>query len=349
VIGMAGRFPLADNLEEFWMNLKNGKYCVGYVPEARAEDWRPLLGENIKDLPKFGYLRTISQLDSQFFGIPPGEAILIDPAQRLLLEVVYHALEYGGYAANRDANTRTGVFIACGESKYGDLISQDDYSMTAEVGNLPAVSAGRISHFFDLRGPSLLIDTACSSSLTALHYACESLKRGECSMAVVGAVNVYAYLRIKATGSAGEGEGTSSNRCKVFDDSTSGVINGEGVGALLLKPLTRALKDRDVICAVIKGTALNHHGARTATISGQKPESLAEVIRMALVNAAISPETLSYIEASGTATQIGDPIEIMAISDAFSTYTDKKEFCAVGSVKANIGHLNHTSGMASLI
>jgi acyl transferase domain-containing protein len=350
IIGMAGKFPMADNLEQFWSNLKQGKYCVGDIPEARVKDWESLMGEGIKRMPQFGYLSSISQFDSEFFRMPPGEAILIDPAQRMLIETVYHALEYAGYTDHQDIDSRTGVFIAGGGSEYLDLISPDDYSMISEVGNISAVSAGRISHFFDLRGPSLIINTACSSSFTALHYACQSIKGGESSMAIVGAVNVYAYLPSLPLGSDNrEKKESSSNRCKVFDDSTSGVVNGEGVGAIILKPLKQALKDNDVICAVLKGTAISHNGARTAAISGQKPEALAEVIGMALENAEVNPATLSYIEASGTATKLGDPIEVEAIVDAFSRYTQEKNYCAIGSVKANVGHLNHTSGLASLI
>ncbi|UCH95418.1 MAG: SDR family NAD(P)-dependent oxidoreductase [Candidatus Aminicenantes bacterium] len=365
VIGMAGRFPLADNLEEFWENLKSGRDCCGDLPETRKADWAHLFG-NRDQVVHFGFLHGIELFDAQFFGIMPGEALFIDPTQRLLLEVVYEAMEYGGYGGNRLANTETGVFISCSNSGYRQLISPSSFSLVAVVGNLPAVSAGRISHVFGLRGPSLLIDTACSSSLAALYYACESLKRGECPMAVVGAADIYAYFDGKV-GSMDPGASPESDRdipghkdqetgagpevspgCRVFDKS-SGVVNGEGVGALLLKPLNKALADKDVICAVIKGSAMNHNGNRTATISGQRPESLAEVIRQALENARVHPETLSYIEASGAATQMGDPIEIKSISDAFSTYTAKKQFCSLGSVKANIGHLNHTSGMASLI
>jgi acyl transferase domain-containing protein len=363
VIGMAGKFPMADNLEEFWENLKNGKDCIGDLPGARYEDWAPVFGEGVKDMPQFGYLRNINQFDPHFFGIAPGEAFYMDPSQRLLLETVYEALAYGGYGGNRLAGTGTGVFIACSESGYKELIPWDDFSMAAELGTLPAVSAGRISHIFDMRGPSLLIDTACSSSLAALHYACESIKRGECFMAVVGAVSVYAYydritaaVDVNISRDTGEepGEKDETNividhHCRVFDSSANSVVNGEGVAALLLKPVKNALDDGDVICAVIKGTAINHNGGRTPTVSGQKPESLAEVVSRALEKAGINPETLSYIEASGAATIMGDAIEIKSITDAISKYTDKKQFCAVGSVKANIGHLNHASGLASVI
>jgi iturin family lipopeptide synthetase B len=350
VIGMAGKFPKAGNIEIFWENLKSGKHCLGDVPQSRFDNWKSILYEEKKDYPFFGYLEDIDGFDADFFNTAPGETAFIDPGQRLILETVHQALEFGGYGGKRLANTRTGVFIACGDSGYRHLISASDYSKNTEVGNLSAVSAGRISHFFDLRGPSLLIDTACSSSLAALHYACESLKRGECSLAIVGAVNVYAYLGGKADSSdTGAGPGTTSNHCRVFDDSANGMLNGEGVGALLLKPLPRALKDSDVICAVIKGTAVNHHGARTVTIAGQKSESLAEVMKQALENARTNPGTLSYIEASGAASKMGDQIEIKAITDVFSNYTEKKQFCAIGSVKSNIGHLNHTSGLASII
>lgn len=364
VIGMAGKFPMADNLEAFWENLKRGKDCIGAPSESRREDWRSFLGEGVDGMPELGYLETINRFDPQFFGIAPGEAAYLDPAQRLLLETVYEAMEYGGCGGERLTGTRTGVFLACGNSGYKQLIRQKDFSMVAELGNLPAISAGRISHMFDLRGPALLVDTACSSALTALHYACESIKRGECDMAIVGAVNVYAYFDGKVASidtatitdeadeekdEEGNGDNRGSARCRVFDDSAVGVVNGEGVGALLLKPLNRAQQDGDVICAVIKGTAVNHNGGRTATVSGLRPESMAEVMLLALENARVNPDSLSYIEASGTATRMGDPLEIKSITEVFAKYTDRKELCPVGCVKNNIGHLNHTSGLASLL
>jgi acyl transferase domain-containing protein len=349
VIGMAGRFPMAANLEEFWSNLEKGRDCIGNVPAPRLVDWRPMFGETLDPTFQFGYLEEISRFDAAFFNIPPGEAPLLDPTQRLLLEIVYEALEQGGYGGTRLAGTRTGVFLACGNSNYRELISRADYSKTAEVGNLPAVSAGRVSHTFDLRGPSLLVDTACSSSLAAVHFACESIKSGQCSLAVVGTANVYAYMDGKGAQAESGDSDRGVKRGKVFDNDADGMLNGEGAAALLLKPLDQALKDNDIINAVIKGSALNHNGARTPTVSGQKPEALAEVIQEALENAQINPDTLSYIEASGAASRMGDPIEIRAIADVFARYTEKKQFCAIGSVKTNVGHLNHASGMAGLL
>ncbi|MCP5108355.1 MAG: hypothetical protein GY950_33520, partial [bacterium] len=299
----------------------------------------------------------MNRFDARFFGIAPGEAVYIDPTQRLLLETVYQALDYGGYNGGQLAHIPTGVFISHGNSGYKELISKPDFSMAAEMGNLPAVSAGRVSHFFNLYGPSLFIDTACSSSLAALHYACESIKQGDCSMAIVGAVSVQAYYDGKTAGmDTPSGDGGEipvdtglPQRYRVFDKNASVGVDGEGVGVMVLKPLKQALADRDIICAVIKGTAINHNGSRTATISGQKPETQAEVILKALERANIEPGTLSYIEANGAATQMGDPIEIKTISHVMRGTTDRKEFCAVGTVKANIGHLNHASGMAGLI
>jgi len=344
VIGMAGRFPRADNLEEYWENLEKGKNCIGSVPESRLNDWHPF-GDKRKDLPQCGYMNRISTFDARFFGIPPEEAALMDPCQRLLLEVLYEAFEYGGYGGGKMANTRTGVFIACSNSNYRELISPGDYSSAAEIGVLPAVAAGRLSHIFDLRGPSLLIDTACSSSLSALHFACQNILDNECSMAVVGAINIYAYMARKMT----QAGSTSPKNCNVFDNSANGMVNSEGVGALLLKPLPRALKDGDIICAVIKGTAINHNGGRTPTVSGQNLESQAEVILQALEKARVNPDTLSYFEASGAADPMGDLFEIESLSRVFAKYTQRKQFCPIGSVKTNIGHLNHASGMASLI
>jgi 3-oxoacyl-(acyl-carrier-protein) synthase/acyl carrier protein len=351
IIGMAGKFPKASDIDAFWENIKTGRNCIGEVPASRFRNWLLVLSDKKEIYPPFGYLENIDSFDADFFGIAPGEASYIDPVQRLLLETVYEAVEFGGYGGKQLSGTRTGVYIACGDSGYKNLISPADYTRNAEIGNIPGVSAGRVSHFFDFRGPSMLMDTSCSSSLTALHYACLGIKNDECSMAVVGTVNIYAFFDGKGGNHDGEKttDGTLPKRCRIFDDSADGIVNGEGAAALLLKPLQQAVQDGDMICAVIKGSAVNHNGARTPTIAAQKPESLTEVIIQALENARINPETVSYIEASGAGTPMGDSIEIKSISQAYSTYTGNKQFCALGSIKANIGHLNHASGLASVI
>jgi acyl transferase domain-containing protein len=369
IIGMAGRFPGAGNLEEFWENLKQGRDCIDVPPLARRENWRPFMGDSADHMPPSGYLESIDGFDAQFFGTAPGEAAYIDPAHRLLLEVIYEAMEYGGWGGDRLSGSRTGVFIARGDSGYKQLIRPADFSLAAELGNLPAVSAGRVSHLFNLQGPSLLIDTACSSSLTALHCARESIARGECDMAIAAAVNVYAYFDGKiasidarismADDEAGNprekgagqdaGDAVPSAGCRVFDDSAAGVVNGEGAAAVLLKPLARAQADGDAVCAVIRGSAVAHNGGRTAAVSGLRPEAMADVMNRALENAGIGPETLSYLEASGTSSKMGDPLEIKSIAGVFSRTTERKSFCPVGCVKNNIGHLNHTSGLAALL
>ncbi|MGE5343495.1 MAG: condensation domain-containing protein, partial [Candidatus Omnitrophota bacterium] len=343
VIGMSGRFPLAKNLEEFWENLKNGKDCIAKVPESRLSDLRAFSGNESVHFPDLGYLDDISRFDANFFGIPEEESPFIDPSQRLLLEVVYEAFESGGYGGSKMANTRTGVFIASSNSNYRLFFYRGDSSRLSEPGLIPAIGAGRISHVFDLRGPSLMIDTACSSTLAALHVACESLRRNECAMALVGAINIYALL------GGNEEVSSSFNRCRVFDHLAGEIVGGEGMGAILLKPLHMALKDQDIIFAVIKGTAINQNGGRPPTVSGQSIEALCDVMQQAWDNARITPDTLSYIEASGAANPIGDVFEVKSITDAFAKYTNKKECCSIGSVKTNIGHLNHASGMASLL
>jgi amino acid adenylation domain-containing protein len=353
VIGLACRFPQAANPKAFWELLRNGRDAIEEVPRDHW-DWRSYYDENPEAGNKTysrwgGFLEGIDGFDSAFFHISPREARLIDPQQRLFLEVSWEALESAGYAAESLAQKNVGVFVGCSNNTYyqriAPALTSADHSVG--VGNQNAIIANRVSFFLNLRGPSVLIDTLCSSSLVAVHQACQSLRLGECAMALAGGVNLLlspeyfvAMSRMKAHSPDG--------RCKAFDHRANGIASGEGAGAVLLKPLSRALEDRDQIYAVIKGSAINH-GGQANGLTAPNPRAQADLVAHALDVAGVSAESISYVEAHGTGTSLGDPIEIEGLTQAFRRYTDRNQFCAVGSVKTNIGHLEPAAGVSGLI
>ena len=353
VIGLACRFPQAANPKAFWELLRNGRDAIEEVPRDHW-DWRSYYDENPEAGNKTysrwgGFLEGIDGFDSAFFHISPREARLTDPQQRLFLEVSWEALESAGYAAESLAQKNVGVFVGCSNNTYYQRIAPALTSVDhgAGIGNQNAIIANRVSFFLNLRGPSVLIDTLCSSSLVAVHQACQSLRLGECAMALAGGVNLLlspeyfvAMSRMKAHSPDG--------RCKAFDHRANGIASGEGAGAVLLKPLSRALEDRDQIYAVIKGSAINH-GGQSNGLTAPNPRAQADLIAHALDVAGVSAESISYIEAHGTGTSLGDPIEIEGLTQAFRRYTDRNQFCAVGSVKTNIGHLEPAAGVSGLI
>lgn len=347
IIGMACRFPQARTKDEYWGNLVNGVDCIKDFPKARLSAIAPFLGDRALDeesLLKAGYLDRIDTFDADFFSIFPGEAKYIDPQQRIFLETAYEAIEDAGYGGKRIINTNTGVYVGYSENKYGELIKEK--TPAAFVGNFAAIIPGRLSYIYNLSGPSVSIATACSSSLVSLHMACEGLKLGDCDMAVAGGINLTILPGKKNSG--GLAITSPDGRSKAFDASADGTGWGEGSGVVLLKPLAKALEDKDYIYAVIKGSAINQDGASNE-ISSPKASAQTEVIIKAWKHAGVDPNDISYIEAHGTGTKIGDPIEIKGITDAFSSFTTRKQFCAIGSVKSNIGHLDSCSGMAGLI
>ncbi|WP_332959592.1 non-ribosomal peptide synthetase/type I polyketide synthase, partial [Microcoleus sp. AR_TQ3_B6] len=353
VIGMGCRFPQAPDLESFWQLLREGKDAVREVPTDRW-DWHTYYDDNPEAANKTysrwgGFIDGVDQFDPMFFNISPREAKLIDPQQRIFLEVAWETLEHAGYSAERLAQTEVGVFVGCSNNGYYQRIAPalTPLDHAAGIGNQNAIIANRVSFFLNLRGPSILVDTMCSSSLVTLHMACQSLREGECTVALAGGVNILlspeyyiAMSRMKAHSPDG--------RCKTFDRRANGIVLGEGAGTVLLKPLGRALKDGDKVYAVIKGSAVNH-GGNTNGLTAPNPRSQAEVICRALEVAGVSADSISYVEAHGTGTSLGDPIEIEGLTKAFRKYTDRKQFCAIGSVKTNIGHLEPAAGMAQLL
>ncbi len=346
IIGIGCRFPGANGPVGFWRLLRDGVEAVGPIPASRW-DHEALQG---LDLPRGGgFLAVVDQFDADFFGISPREAVFVDPQQRLLLEVAWEAIEDGGQAPERLAGAPVGVFVGISTNDYAQLQAMrggasDGYRIT---GSAASIAANRISHHFDFRGPSLTIDTACSSSLVAVHLACKSLWDGECELAVAGGVNLILVPEVFAS-FAKAGFLSPDGKCKAFDAQADGYVRGEGAGMLALKPLSSALADGDPIYAVIRGGAVNQDG-RTNGLTAPNRSAQEAVLRAAYRQAGVSPEQIDYIEAHGTGTLLGDPIEISALAAVLAEGRDLDRRCALGSVKTNIGHLEAAAGVAGLI
>nr|AAW03329.1 CtaF [Cystobacter fuscus] len=355
IIGVGCRFPGGVNTpESFWQLLSGGVDAVQEVPASRWDVnayYDPDPSVPGKMYTRNGaFIDGVDLFDPYFFGIPPRSAVNLDPQHRLLLEVAWEALENAGIAPKSLAGTKTGVFVGGSTGEYTQLVREkgaDSIDASHLTGSLLTFATGRLSHFLDLQGPSLTVDTACSSSLVAVHLACQSLRSGESSLALVGGVSLMlmpqgTITTCKARMLAVDG------RCKTFDAAADGYGRGEGCGIVVLKRLSEALKDEDNILAVIRGTATNQDGhSSDLTV----PNGLAQqqVIRKALENAGLQPEQVDYVEAHGTGTALGDPIEMHAIGAVFGPTRDSSQPLRVGSVKTNIGHLEFAAGIAGLI
>jgi 1-acyl-sn-glycerol-3-phosphate acyltransferase len=356
IIGMGCRFPGSANTpEQFWKLLCDRIDAIAEIPRERFDidaffDADP--GKPGKICTRWGgFIDCVDKFDAEFFGISPRETSRIDPQHRLLLELAWEALEDGGQDASALGGTRTGVFVGICSHDYGDILAQPgnrhliDAHVT--VGNSLSIAANRVSHYFDFRGPSVAIDTACSSSLTALHLACQSLTDDKCDLAISAGVNLL--LSPESTlGIAKAGMLSPDGRCKAFDSRANGYVRGEGAGVVVLKRLAGALEDRDRIYAVIRGTAVNQDG-HTTGITVPRKEAQEALLREALQEAKITPSAVQYIEAHGTGTPVGDPIEASAIGAVMSRGRRAEDRCLIGSVKTNIGHLEAASGIAGLI
>ncbi|MCB0208345.1 MAG: acyltransferase domain-containing protein [Anaerolineae bacterium] len=352
IIGIGCRFPGAKNPEAYWKLLRNGVDAIREVPKDRWDIdsfYHPDLTEPGKMNTRWsGFLDQIDQFDAHFFGISPREASSLDPQQRLLLEVAWEALEDAGQVLDELANTPTGVFVGISSTDYQRQVNNPELiDAYIGTGNLFSIAAGRISYLFNLRGPNLAVDTACSSSLLAVHLACQSLQNGESTLALAGGVNVIlspssTIVLSKLSALSPDG------RCKTFDAKANGYVRGEGAGMVVLKRLSDAIKDKDPIYAVIRGSAVNHDGRSNGLTAPNGPSQEA-LIRQALKNAGVTPADVSYIEAHGTGTPLGDPIEVMALGNVLSENRSADSYCALGSVKTNIGHLEAAAGIASLV
>lgn len=369
VIGISGRFGGADNVKEYWQNLRNGVCSIGAFPRERRKDTDPLLrnphlsmffmgttlpeGVNPEELDlyhKGGYIKEIDKFDAGFFNIPPREAKFISPVQRVFLETSWEAIEDGGYGGEKIANTNTGVFVGYDNtslSLYKYVTASDPLH---ETGSYSSILASRISYLFNLRGPAVVIDTACSSAMVALHVAAQSLKKRECDMAIAGGIYIlYTNVKSQSDMTTNLNKATSEEaRIRTFDKKARGTVWSEGASAILIKPLKKAIQDRDNIYAVIRGSAINNDGFSNG-ITAPNAEAQEDVIVRAWKDARVEPETIGYIESHGTGTVIGDPIEIKGLTNAFRRFTDKRQFCGIGSVKPNIGHSVAASGLASIL
>lgn len=359
IIGLHGRYPGADTLDEFWDNLQNG---IDSIQEIPGERWA-LEGFFAADTDSRnsglsyakwgGFLQGIDHFDAQFFAIPPRDAALLDPQERLFLECAWHALEDSGYCGERaellrDANGSldVGVFVGITSNTFpllGPALWQA--GNPAIPSGLPWSVANRVSYVLNFCGPSLAIDTACSSSLMALHAAVASLRNGECRAALVGGVNLYTHPA-KYVQLCQQHMLSPTGRCHAFGRAADGFVPGEGVAAVVLKPLSAAQRDGDRILAVIKGSAVNH-GGRTNGYTVPSSLSQAALITRALADARLPAESIGYIEAHGTGTRLGDPVELAGLRQALASGAGSLP-CHVGSVKSNIGHLEAAAGMASL-
>lgn len=353
IIGMAGRFPKASNVDEYWDNLRKGRDCVEEIPEIRfhIDDFYDF---DIKKKNKtycrwMGTVPNADLFDEKFFNISPAEALLMDPQQRLFLEESYHALEDAGYAGELIKNVECGVFVGVGSSDYMGKIRQEDCELNTQLllGSQSSIIPARIAYFLDLKGPNMPIDTACSSSLVAIHQACNAIRAGECGMAIAGGACILTTPDLFIMTSKSEML-SKSGRCKTFDDNADGFVPSESVGAIILKPLNAALQDNDYIYGIIRGSRVNQDG-KTNGITAPSGDSQYKLETELYDLYHINPEEISYIETHGTGTKLGDPIEVSALKRAFEKYTDKKNFCALGSVKTNIGHALPAAGIASII
>ncbi|KJH66469.1 amino acid adenylation domain-containing protein [Chromobacterium violaceum] len=361
IIGLAGRFPGAEDLEAFWDNLRNGVDSIGEIPAERWEHGRYYSRDRAQTGKIHtrwgGFIDDMDRFDPLFFNISPRDAERMDPQERIFLETAWHALEDAGYdraGLRSHYQGEVGVFVGVMHGEYllytrSAAVDCEDDAVDASFGSI----ANRVSHVLDCNGPSMAVDTICSSSLTAVHLAVESLRRGECRLAFAGGVNLSLhpnkyFIQSQLTMSSSDG------RCRSFGEGGDGFVPGEGVGAVLLKPLSRAEADGDHIYGVIRATTVNHNG-KTHGYTVPSPNAQAAMIAASLDKAGMDPRELSYIEAHGTGTALGDPIEIAGLiqgfarrSAALGAEAAPTGQCAVGSVKSNIGHLESAAGVAGI-
>ncbi|MDR3491852.1 MAG: SDR family NAD(P)-dependent oxidoreductase [Gammaproteobacteria bacterium] len=352
IIGISGTYPNAKNIFELWENLQSGQDSVGEVPPERWNylDYPVTVGGETKYFNKGGFIPDVDKFDPLFFGIAPSDAVMMDPQERLFLQSAWTTLEDAGYtreSLQRTVNNHVGVFVGVTYNFYPLFIAEEWNKGNRIPLDIQLFSvANRVSYFLNATGPSFVIDTACSSSLAAIHQACESIISGECTMALAGGVNLSLHpAKYHMLGSLSflSDEG----RCASFGEGGSGYVPAEGVGSILLKPLSLALRDNDRIYAVIKASSMNH-GGKTSGYTVPNPGAQAEVIKSALHKANIDARTISYVEAHGTGTSLGDPIEVRGLQDAYSDYTQDKQYCALGSIKSNIGHPESAAGIAQI-
>ncbi len=351
VIGMSCRFPGAENLNAFWHLLVSGGNAISEIPEDRWSkndfyDEDP--EEPGKAISKWGgFLKNVDQFDPFFFGISPAEAKHMDPQQRLLLELSFEAIDHAGFNKKDLDGSTTGVFMGISVNEYSqrEFNHPEFISSHSGTGSALSIAANRISYFYNLHGPSIAIDTACSSSLSAVHLACQSLRNGECNMAMAGGVNII-LSPAHTIAFTKSGVLAPDGKCKSFDDLANGYVRGEGGGIVVLKPLYLAEKDRDPILAIIPGSAMAQDGHTNGLMA---PSHIAQelLLRSSYRSCNITTDMVQYVEAHGTGTRIGDAMEASAIGSVIGS--KRLEPCKIGSVKTNFGHLEAAAGIAGLI
>lgn len=356
VIAMAGRFPGARSVEQFWQNLQQGVESVKFFnrQELLASGVDPALLENPNFVGAEGVLDGVELFDAEFFGFSPREAELLDPQHRIFLEVIWELLERAGYGGGEQGQV-IAVYSGAGASSYlsRNLLSHQDY--VRDVGTFKvSLATGqdfvstRASYKLGLTGPSINVNTLCSSSAVAVHYAREALLAYQCDIAVAGGVTI-SNSREDALFYQEGGIGSFDGHCRAFDARAAGTVAGNGIALVALKRMEDALNDGDQIIGVLKGSAINNDGGDKASYTAPSPEGQARCITEALEVAAVDPATIGYVEAHGTGTNLGDPIEVSGLTRAYRRYTENTNYCGIGSVKTNIGHLVAAGGVASMI
>ncbi|MBN3876117.1 aminotransferase class III-fold pyridoxal phosphate-dependent enzyme [Nostoc sp.] len=355
IIGMVGRFPGAGNVDEFWRNLCEGLESTTFFQD---EELDPSIDPNLCKDPSYVKARGIipggETFDAAFFGVNPLEAVVMDPQARVFLELVYEALENAGYESESFEGL-IGLYAGCGQNTYFANHIAGRMEIVDRIGEFQTMLANekdflttRAAYKLNLKGPAVSVNTACSTSLVAVIQACQALTSYQCDLALSGGVSMTTpqnsgYMAQEGSMLSGDGH------CRPFDVSAQGTMFNNGAGVVVLKRLEDALNDGDRIYAVIRGSGINNDGADKVSFTAPSVDGQAEAIAMAQAYANFHPETISYIEAHGTATPLGDPIEIEALTQAFRVHTDAKQFCAIGSLKSNVGHLVAAAGVAGLI
>lgn len=353
IIGMACRFPGANNIDEFWNNLKNGVESISFFsPEKKNKNED--IDSDGKKVYAGGIIEGCDLFDADLFGFNPREAEIMDPQHRLFMECAWEALEHAGYNSD-DPENLIGLFAGVGMNTYliNNLIPNKEFLKTSSMYEILTGSdkdylTTKVSYKLNLKGPSLTVGTACSTSLVAVHLACQELLNYDCDIALAGGVTVSSQQKNGYNYFEG-GILSPDGHCRAFDSEAQGTVPGNGTGVVVMKRLIDAMNDNDTIHAIVKGSAINNDGSSKIGYTAPSVKGQVEVIAMAQEVAEVDIESISYIEAHGTGTPLGDPIEVESLSEVFSSKTDKKGFCALGSVKTNIGHLDAAAGIAGLI
>ncbi|MFD0318987.1 SDR family NAD(P)-dependent oxidoreductase [Streptomyces flavalbus] len=361
IVGMAGRYARSSDLASWWRHLRDGTHLVDEIPRDRF-DWREVFGDPHRTPgtvnSRWGsFIEGVDRFDADFFGMTPMEAELMDPQQRLLLETAWRAVEDAGHRPGDLRGTRTGVFVGATSRDYDWQLHRAGRHREGHVvsGNGHCLIANRISYQLDLRGPSEAVDTACSSSLTALHRAVRSVRSGECDAAIVGGVHLFLTADLfVALGQLGIM--SPDGRCAAFDRRANGMVRGEGCVAVLVKPLSRALADGDTVYALVRGSGVSHGGGgHVNSLMMPNPTAQADLIGSVYREAGVDPRTVTYIEAHGTGTEVGDPIEVRGLRKAFAALDGRPDtepvdpWCWLGTVKSNVGHTEAAAGLTGVV